>query len=138
MTREKLRSFEQERNEDATTYKWSYDGNFIAKKYFKGIPIEYAEGELEKNEELIKQIEEANDKLEDDKDKAEVPAALPTEDIKSYISVYEVTSTLVKIAKDNNDDRTSIHVDGLSDFLWAPHKNMIIHTSFPSGENVYP
>jgi hypothetical protein len=37
------RDFEQERGEDATTFKWSHDGNFIAKILKKSEQAESAE-----------------------------------------------------------------------------------------------
>jgi hypothetical protein len=32
---EVIREFDCERDEDSTTYKWSFDGTFIAKKFIK-------------------------------------------------------------------------------------------------------
>ena len=44
----------------------------------------------------------------------------------------------MKMTEDNEGNRSSLCVDGFNEFLWAPHKNVIIHTSFPEGDNVYP
>lgn len=44
----------------------------------------------------------------------------------------------MKMTKDGDGHPTSIFVDGIKEFKWAPHKNALIHTSFPAGENVYP
>ena len=43
----------------------------------------------------------------------------------------------MKMTKDSDGHLTSIFVDGVKEFLWAPHKNVIIHTSFPGGD-VFP
>ena len=58
------------------------------------------------------------------------------ETTKSYISVYELPS--MKMTKDSDDHPTSIFVDNIKEFMWAPHKNCIIHTSFPESSNTYP
>jgi len=42
------------------------------------------------------------------------------------------------MCSDFDDNKTSIYVDGLADFEWAPHKNVLIHTSHPEGANAYP
>ena len=44
----------------------------------------------------------------------------------------------MKMTKDSDGHPTSIYIDGVKDFQWTPHKNVIIHTSFPTGDNVYP
>jgi len=44
----------------------------------------------------------------------------------------------MKMTKDLDGHPTSIFVDGIKEFIWAPHKNALIHTSFPAGENAYP
>lgn len=43
MTCEKIRDFEQAIGEDANTYSWSYDGNYIAKILHKHEAIEKSE-----------------------------------------------------------------------------------------------
>jgi len=48
MTLEKIREFSQELNEDASTYKWSFNGKYIAKIKNEYIPIEYTEEETKK------------------------------------------------------------------------------------------
>lgn len=73
-------------------------------------------------------IEEAQEKEE------EVPT-FPTDTTQSYISVYELPE--MKMAKDLDGHATSIFVDGIREFKWCPHKNVIIHTSFPAGD-VFP
>jgi len=44
----------------------------------------------------------------------------------------------MKLCQDSDGNRTSIHVDGLKEFGWFPNRNMIVHTSDPSGETVFP
>ena len=67
----------------------------------------------------------------------QIEEAEPTEDDeKVYVSIFEMPSC--KLLKDDQGDRTSIYVEGLRDFEWAPHKNVIVYTSFPEGENAYP
>jgi hypothetical protein len=50
--------------------------------------------------------------------------------------VYELPS--MKMLKDQDGNRTSILIDGLDDFVWAPHKNVLVYSSFPAGENSLP
>lgn len=50
MTQEKIREFEQLRDEDNKTYQWSFDGKFLAKVSKKYIPIEYSEEEVKAQE----------------------------------------------------------------------------------------
>lgn len=56
--------------------------------------------------------------------------------MRTYISIYGLEDC--KLIKDSQGDRTSIYVEGLDDFSWAPHKNALVHTSFPSGDNALP
>lgn len=42
------------------------------------------------------------------------------------------------MVEDSDGNRSSIYVEGLKEFLWARNKNVLIYTSFPEGENVYP
>jgi hypothetical protein len=44
----------------------------------------------------------------------------------------------MKMQKDPDGNRTSILIDGLADFVWAPHKNVLVYSSFPAGENSLP
>jgi hypothetical protein len=44
----------------------------------------------------------------------------------------------MKMIEDSDGNRTSIYVEGLKEFMWAPNKNVLISTSFPAGENVFP
>lgn len=111
-TGEKLREFEQYANEDGNTYQWSHDGNFIAKMIKKEIVPEPVEGEQPR------EVEEEEKKY------------------KTFIAVYELPS--MKMISDSDGNRTSIPVDGLQEFHWAPHKSMIIYNSIPDGENVMP
>jgi len=126
MTCEKIRDFEQALGEDAQTYQWSYDGKFIAKITKKYTPIEKSE---EKKAEEQEQIDQA---IKGEQE----PPVFPNETTKTYVTVYELPS--MKMCEDGDENRTSIFVDGLREFKWAPHRNVIIHTSFPEGENVYP
>jgi uncharacterized protein with WD repeat len=103
-----LMVYSPERNEDATTFKWSFDGNFIAK--------------------IIKKA--GKNEGEEEKDGEEV------EQEKAFIGVYELPS--MKMILDGDGNRTSVAVDGLRDFKWAPNANMIVHTSFPTAENAFP
>ena len=108
-----IREFEQAHGEDAKSFKWSYDGQYFAKITKKALKVEEEEETKESD-----QIEE----------KEEV--------VRTYITVYEMP--VCKIITDAHGDRTSIKVDGLESFEWAPHKNIIAHTSFPEGENALP
>lgn len=101
------RDFEQERGEDGSTFKWSFDGDYIAKITKKPINDEKEESKTEEEPEM-----------------------------RTYISIYALEDC--KLIKDSHGDRTSIYVEGLDSFSWAPHKNAIVHTSFPSGENALP
>ena len=114
MTHEKLREFEQQIGEDGNSYKWSFDGKYIAKMTKKAIKKEPVEGEED-------QIEE-----EDEEE----------EQFKTYITVYELPT--MKMLEDMDGNRTSIPVDGLRDFFFMPNKNLIAHTSFPADDNVMP
>ena len=109
---EKLREFEQFANEDGNTYQWSHDGNYIAKMIKKEIVQEPVEGEE------VKEVEEEDKKY------------------KTFIAVFELPS--MKMITDSDGNRTSIPVDGLQEFHWAPHKSMIIYNSIPDGDNVMP
>jgi len=131
MTLDKIREFDQVRNENATTYQWSYDGKFIAKIKNEYIPIEYSEEEVKKQE---ADREEFIKKRENGEEVEEVQ--VPTETIKSFIAVYELPT--MKMIEDSDGNRSSIYVEGLNEFQWAPNKNVLIHTSFPAGENVFP
>ena len=126
MTCEKIRDFEQAVGEDADSYQWSYDGNYIAKITLKHTPIEKSEEQVAAEE---KEVDEAR-KAEQD------PPVFPTETTKSYLTVFELPS--MKMCEDQDGYRSSIFVDGLKEFKWAPHKNVLIYTSFPEGTNVYP
>jgi len=44
----------------------------------------------------------------------------------------------MQMCKDSDGNKTSIVVDGLNEFTWAPHKNVLVYTSFPEGETVFP
>ena len=44
----------------------------------------------------------------------------------------------MKMVEDSDGNRSSLYVEGLKEFLWAKNKNVLIHTSFPEGENVMP
>jgi len=44
----------------------------------------------------------------------------------------------MKMIEDGDGNRTSLYVEGLKEFLWAPNRNVLIYTSFPPGENVFP
>jgi uncharacterized protein with WD repeat len=56
---------------------------------------------------------------------------------KTYIGVYELPS--MKMIADSDGNRTSIAVQGLKEFQWAPHANVIVHTMFPEeSDNAFP
>jgi hypothetical protein len=42
----------------------------------------------------------------------------------------------MKLTADSDGNRVSIPVDGIKDFDWCPDKNIIVHTSFPEGQNI--
>jgi uncharacterized protein with WD repeat len=44
----------------------------------------------------------------------------------------------MKMIVDMDGNRTSIPIEGLKEFHWAPHRNMLIFNSFPKGENIMP
>ena len=44
----------------------------------------------------------------------------------------------MKMQKDSDGNRTSILIDWLDDFIWSPHKNVLVYSSFPAGENSLP
>jgi len=132
MTLEKIREFDQVRDEHANTYQWSYDGKFIAKIKKEFVPIEYSEEEVKKQEE---EREAFIQKREAGDENAEEPV-FPTETVKQFLAVYELPS--MRMIEDSDGKLTSIYVEGLKEFLWAPNKNVLIHTSFPPGENVFP
>ena len=92
-------------------FKWSYDGSYIAK-----ITKKVAQQEQEEAKEAETQIEEPEER--------------------TYISVFQMPEC--KLMKDTQGDRTSIFIEGLDDFAWAPHCNVLVSTSFPAGENAYP
>jgi dipeptidyl aminopeptidase/acylaminoacyl peptidase len=112
-----IREFEQAQGEDAKAFKWSYDGTFLAKITKKAV----------KKEEEVKASEAEEDQIEEQEEE---------ENLITYITVYEMP--VCKVIQDQQGDRTSIKVDGLEEFEWAPHKNIIAHTSFPDGENALP
>lgn len=118
-THEKLREFEQASGEDGNTFKWSFNGKFIAK---------YTKKVITKEVESASPVKQEEGDEDQDVEKVEI--------IKSYITVYELPS--MKMCEDGDGNRTSIFVDGLKDFMWAPHKNCLVYTSFPQGENVFP
>lgn len=68
--------------------------------------------------------------------KNEAGEELLDEKPKSYISVFELPS--MSLCQDNDGHKTSIFIDGLKDFTWSPHKNVLVYTSFPEGDNVFP
>ena len=107
MTLEKIREFDQARNENAQTYQWSFNGKFIAKIKNEYIPIEYSEEDTKKQEE---EREAFITKREAGDENAEEPV-FPTETIKSFIAVYELPS--MKMIEDGDGARTSIYVEGL-------------------------
>mmetsp|Transcript_216 Transcript_216/g.392 ORF Transcript_216/g.392 Transcript_216/m.392 type:complete len:732 (+) Transcript_216:22-2217(+) len=107
-THEKIREFEQFRGENAQTFRWSFQGDYIAKIVRKSTK---------------KEGEEENEEDEENQ--------------KTYIAVYELPS--MKMIEDSDNNRTSIFVDGLREFTWAPNANVIVHTSFPIvSENALP
>jgi len=121
MTCEKIRDFEQAVGEDADSYQWSFDGNYIAKITLKHTPIEKYEAQVAAE---VAEIEKA---IKDEQD----PPVFQSETTKSFITVYELPS--MKMCEDGDNNRTSIYVDGLKEFKWAPHKNVLIYSSFPEG-----
>ena len=44
----------------------------------------------------------------------------------------------MQLLEDSDGNRTSIPVEGIKEFVFAPHRNMIEHTSFPGDQNVFP
>lgn len=54
----------------------------------------------------------------------------------TYMTVYELPS--MDMCKDLKGNKSSIFVDGLHSFTWAPHKNVLVYTSFPEGGNMLP
>lgn len=44
----------------------------------------------------------------------------------------------MKMQRDPDGNRTSVLIDGLENFEWAPHKNVLVYSSFPAGENSLP
>ncbi len=56
--------------------------------------------------------------------------------MKTYITVYELPT--MQMTTDMDGNRTSIVVNGLKEFMWVPGKNVIVHSSFPPGENAKP
>jgi len=78
MTLEKIREFDQVRDEHASTYQWSYDGKFIAKIKKEFVAIEYSEEEVKKQEE---EREAFIKKREAGDENAEEPV-FPTENVK--------------------------------------------------------
>lgn len=55
---------------------------------------------------------------------------------KTYITTYDLPS--MKMSEDMDGNKTSIYIDGLKEFQWAPNKNWIVYTSFPSATNMQP
>lgn len=108
MANEKIREFEQYSGENAHTFKWSFDGKFIAKMSVK--TLKAAEGEEAPEEEEEPQ--------------------------NNQISVYEMPGG--KLCQDLDGNRTSIQADGITEFLWFPNKNWLCFVSFPSNTNVHP
>jgi len=117
-THEKIREFEQAQGEDGNTFKWSFDGSYIAKITKKTVTKEVSLSPTKKGE----------DQQEEEIEKVEIE--------KTYVTVYQLPS--MQMTEDYDGNKTSIFVDGLRDFTWAPHKNVLVYTSFPSGENVFP
>lgn len=89
---EVIRDFEAEAEEDENTYQWSFDGQYLAKKF-------YTETET------------------DGKTK-----------VKEGISVYTLPSMQLLPNKDGL--KKSITTEGVKDWMWAPHKNVIVYTAF--------
>lgn len=95
-------------------FKWSFSGDYIARRTTK---------KFKPDGSALKPEEEEEIKEEEIKEK-------------TFVTVYEMPDcTLIQ---DQYGDKTSIYVEGLKDFSWAPHKNVITHASFPEGENAYP
>jgi hypothetical protein len=44
----------------------------------------------------------------------------------------------MQMTLDSDGNRTSIFTDGLLDFMWAPHKNVLVYSSNPPNENAFP
>ena len=55
---------------------------------------------------------------------------------KTYITVYQLPS--MQMCEDSDGNKTSIPVNGIKEFMWAPNRNIIVYASFPQGENVMP
>lgn len=89
---EVIRDFEAERDEDENTYQWSFDGNYIAKKY-------RTETEVEGKQK-----------------------------IKEGLSVYTLPS--MQLLVNNEGQKKSITVEGITDWIWAPNRNLIMYTAF--------
>lgn len=89
---EVIREFDSEREEDHTTYKWSFDGSYLAKKFTK---------EQEKDGKIK---------------------------IKEGLSVYTLPS--MQLLVDNEGQKKSITVEGITDWEWSPIRNLIVFTSF--------
>mmetsp|Transcript_31429 Transcript_31429/g.48043 ORF Transcript_31429/g.48043 Transcript_31429/m.48043 type:complete len:522 (-) Transcript_31429:13-1578(-) len=65
---EVIREFEQDHGEDANTFMWSFDGNFIAKKLIKNTKVETEDGEIEVEKQFIAVYELPSMRLCEDSD----------------------------------------------------------------------
>jgi hypothetical protein len=55
--------------------------------------------------------------------------AEPEKKYQTFISVFELPS--MAMLTDSDGNKTSIQAEGIKEFRMAPHKNMLIYTSFP-------
>lgn len=97
---EVIRDFEAERDEDENTYQWSFDGHYLAKKF-------YTETEV------------------DGKTK-----------VKEGLSVFTLPS--MQLLQNKEGQKKSITVEGVTDWMWCPNKNMIVYTAFYKQEEDKP
>jgi uncharacterized protein with WD repeat len=89
---ELIRDFQAEFAENQDTYKWSFDGNYIAKRF----------------------------RTETTKD--------GQKKVKEGISVYELPSMQLLSTEDGS--KKSITIEGIEQWNWAPHRNLLIYTCF--------
>ena len=88
---ELIRDFQAEAGEDKDTYKWSYDGNYLAKRMIAETTKEGGESK-----------------------------------VKEGISVYELPS--MQLLANEEGRKKSITIEGISQWQWAPHRNLLIYT----------
>jgi translation initiation factor 3 subunit B len=88
---ELIRDFQAEAGEDKDTYKWSFDGNYLAKRMI----------------------------AETTKDGGESK-------VKEGISVYELPS--MQLLANEEGRKKSITIEGISKWMWAPHRNLLVYT----------